>query len=212
MRLCLCGRDIEELKYISDDLKIRYGTETHIVLADLASDNFSAQVLIEEALTRIGHLDLLVIAAGDMDDKNFERMVRVNYISPVKIINESVKIMEKQDYGNIAVISSVAGDRGRQSNYLYGSTKAALTTYASGLRNLLFTKSIHILTIKPGFVDTPLTFGMKSPLIASRDKVAASIVRAIYKTKDVVYVPWFWQFIMLIIIHIPEKIFKRLRL
>ena len=110
------------------------------------------------------------------------------------------------------LISSIAGDRGRQSNYAYGSAKAALNAFASGLRNRFFKQGVHVVTVKPGFLDTPMTWGMQSPLIASREIAAEYIIYAMKVRKNIVYVPFFWRYIMLIIIHIPEAIFKRLKL
>lgn len=112
------------------------------------------------------------------------------------------------------VISSVAGDRGRQSNYVYGSAKAAVTAFMSGLRQRLTKSNINVLTIKPGFVDTPMTASItnKSPLWAKPDQIAVGIVHAIDKRRSVVYLPWIWSLIMLVIKHLPEPIFRKLKL
>jgi decaprenylphospho-beta-D-erythro-pentofuranosid-2-ulose 2-reductase len=120
---------------------------------------------------------------------------------------------ESQGGGVIAVIGSVAGDRGRASNYLYGAAKAAVDTFASGLRGRLYKHGVHVLTIKPGFVDTPMTKGLPLPqaLVVPAGKVATDIVRAIEKKRDVIYTPWFWRLIMLVILHIPNVLFKRVR-
>ena len=112
----------------------------------------------------------------------------------------------------MVIIGSVAGDRGRASNYEYGAAKAAIATFTSGLRNRYAKLGLHIMTVKPGFVDTPMTWGMNIPLIASRETISDAILKAMAKKKDVIYAPWFWKFIMLIIMHIPEKIFKKLKL
>jgi decaprenylphospho-beta-D-erythro-pentofuranosid-2-ulose 2-reductase len=121
--------------------------------------------------------------------------------------------METQRRGVLAVISSVAGDRGRQSNYLYGSAKAAVNTFASGLRQRLAKSGVGVVTIKPGFVDTPMTRDFrKGALWATPDAVARGIMRAADRGSSVVYLPWFWSPIMLIIRHIPEFIFKRIKL
>jgi short-subunit dehydrogenase len=121
--------------------------------------------------------------------------------------------MEAQQQGSIAVISSVAGDRGRASNYLYGSAKAAVSTFLSGMRQRLEKRGVNVLTVKPGFVDTPMTRDFKkSALWAKPEEVARGIVRAIDRRKAVVYLPWFWSIIMLIIKHVPEFMFKRTKL
>ena len=120
-----------------------------------------------------------------------------------------------QEYGFIAVISSVAGDRGRQSNYLYGAAKGGLSVYLQGLRNRGKHCGVHVMTVKPGFVATQMTVGLvdpKSPLVAQPEQVAKDIVRGLKKRKNIVYSRWFWRYIMLMIRSIPEWIFKRLRL
>jgi len=116
--------------------------------------------------------------------------------------------------GTIAVISSVAGDRGRKSNYVYGAAKGMVTLFLQGLRNRLAAAEVQVLTIKPGFVDTPMTAAIPKggPLWAKPEDIATGILAAIEKKRDVVYLPWFWQWIMLIIRMIPERIFKRLSL
>ncbi len=123
--------------------------------------------------------------------------------------------LEGSGGGWIAVISSVAGDRGRQSNYVYGSAKGALSIYLQGLRNRLSRHGVHVLTIKPGYVDTPMIRGQAaagSRLVATPERVAADIHRAIRRRRDVLYTPWFWRPIMLVVRSVPERIFKRLRL
>jgi len=120
---------------------------------------------------------------------------------------------EKRGKGNITVISSVAGDRGRQSNYIYGSAKGALSVFLQGLRNRLAPRGVSVTTIKPGFIDTPMTADIKKgPLFASAELVGTRVYKAMKRGESVVYTPFFWRFIMLIIIHIPECIFKRLKL
>jgi len=121
-------------------------------------------------------------------------------------------ILEKQQGGSLCVISSVAGDRGRKSNYIYGAAKACLSTFMQGLRNRLF-PHVQVLTVKPGFVISPMTTGFKKGLLwVSPEVIAKDICRAIMRQQDVLYTPWFWRWIMLIIKHIPERIFKRMSL
>jgi decaprenylphospho-beta-D-erythro-pentofuranosid-2-ulose 2-reductase len=123
------------------------------------------------------------------------------------------KQLEQQGHGCIAVISSVAGDRGRQSNYVYGTAKGALSIFLQGLRNRLGKTGVQVLTIKPGFVDSPMTKDFDKGLLWVKPAmIAQGILRAIEKKKEVVYLPFFWRYIMLIIKMIPEKIFKRLTL
>ena len=138
----------------------------------------------------------------------------INAISTMALLTLLANRFKAQGHGTLAVISSVAGDRGRQSNYVYGSAKAAVSTFLGGLRQRLARANVQVLTIKPGFVDTPMTAGIanKGALWAQPDRIAAGIVRAIDRGRSVVYLPWFWELIMLVIKHIPEPIFKRLKL
>jgi len=213
-RLILAARDERELEIRGGDIGVRYGMEPTLVHMDLAEKNFSPAALIERA----GPFDTLIFAAGDMgtseqdDLSNLEHLAVVNYVVPSKILSLAAEAMAEAGGGSIAVIASVAGDRGRGSNYEYGAAKAALAAFASGLRNRYAARGVHVMTVKPGFTDTPMTWGMHSPLIASRDMVAGAILKGIEKRKDVLYVPWFWRYIMLIICHIPESIFKKLKL
>jgi short-subunit dehydrogenase len=119
--------------------------------------------------------------------------------------------MEARGAGNVVGVSSVAGDRGRLGNYVYGSAKAGFTAYLSGLRNRLGRKGVHVMTVKPGPVDTAMTWGIEGMfLVAPPEKVAKDILKAVRKRKDVIYTPFFWRYIMLIIRHVPERIFKKM--
>ena len=125
----------------------------------------------------------------------------------------SANRFEAQESGTLVAISSVAGDRGRQSHYVYGAAKGGLSIFMAGLRNRMHAKGVKVITVKPGFVDTPMTAHMKKgPLFASADTIGAGIVKAIDRGSDVVYLPWFWRWIMLVIKLIPEALFKRLSL
>ena len=168
------------------------------------------------------HVDIALIAHGTLPDQALcerdpQQAVReftTNGLSVIALLTDLANRMEAQRSGCIAVISSVAGDRGRPSNYLYGSAKSAVSVFCSGLRARLFKSGVHVLTIKPGFVDTPMTQGLKLPklLLATPDRVARDIVRAIDKRKDTLYTPWFWRYIMRVICSVPERLFKRLSL
>ena len=141
------------------------------------------------------------------------RMIDVNFTSAVSVLELAAAHFESLGRGYVCALSSVAGDRGRQSNYLYGSTKAALSTYLQGLRSRLFKRGVFVTTVKPGFVDTAMTWGRKGVfLVASPEKVAKDIARAIRRRKSVVYTPWFWWGIMSIICAVPEWLFKRTKL
>ena len=167
--------------------------------------------------------DLLFCAAGFLgegteealyDYKNSEKIISINFAKLVPVINFFAEKMERQRFGTIIGLSSVAGDRGRQSNFIYGSSKAAFTVYLSGLRNYLFDKKVHVLTVKPGFMDTKMTEGLllNPKLTASPKQAATYIYKAFKKQKNVVYVLPIWGLIMLIIKNIPEFIFKKMKL
>ena len=211
----LAGRDEQELSMLASDISLRYQTQVSVLKFDMADTNFSAELLIQGA-PDFGHV---ILAAGDMgtqvveDLHNIALTAQYNYVLPAQLATAAaLRLIADQKKGTIAIISSVAGDRGRQSNYAYGSAKAGLTAFASGLRNRFITQGIHVMTVKPGFIDTPMTWGMQSPLIASREYVARKIVGAMEAKKDVIYVPFFWRYIMLIITSIPESVFKKLKL
>lgn len=213
--LILGGRDGNELALLAGDIAARYQVPTHISQFDMSDVAFSAQAVIESAPS----FDHVIIATGDMgnnisqDLHTIAQTAQLNYTLPAQMASVAAARLAAEDKkGSVVIISSVAGDRGRQSNYAYGSAKAALSAFASGLRNYYFPRGVHVMTVKPGFIDTPMTWGMNSPLIASREAVAGCIVKAMLKKKDVIYAPFFWQFIMMIICHIPEKIFKKLKL
>lgn len=151
---------------------------------------------------------------GLYDNKNTERIIDINYSKLVPVINYFAQKFESKRSGTIIGLSSVAGDRGRQSNFIYGSAKAAFTAYLSGLRNYLFEKKVHVLTVKPGFMATKMTEGLplNPKLTATPKRAAECIYKAFKKQKNVAYVLPIWGIIMLIIRNIPEFIFKKLKL
>lgn len=216
----LVGRTPEKLAQVADDLAAR-GAEVHTHLLDLNHVEQHPSML-DECFRILGQVDVALVSHGTLPDQRAcesttQRAIdefNNNGLSVIALLTELANRMEAQKSGCIAVISSVAGDRGRPSNYLYGAAKAAVTTFCSGLRGRLFRSGVQVLTIKPGFVDTPMTKGLSLPkiLLATPEKVARDIVRAIEKRRDTVYTPWFWRFILLVIIHIPNAIFKRLGL
>ena len=166
-------------------------------------------------------LDVALLAYGSLSDQaacekdatKTVESIHVNFVSAVSWLTLLSNRFERQGRGTIAAISSVAGDRGRQSNYIYGAGKGGLTIFLQGLRNRLCRSGVHVLTIKPGFVDTPMTSHMKKTfLFASPEKVGRQIYQAIERKKNVLYTPGFWRWIMWVVCHVPEKIFKRLSL
>ena len=216
----LVGRTAEKLGQVADDLAAR-GATVHIHVLDLNHFDQHAAML-DDCYSALGQVDIALIAHGTLpDQKACEQDAQLalhefttNGLSAIAVLTDLANRMETQKSGCVAVISSVAGDRGRPSNYLYGAAKGTVTTFCSGLRARLFKVGVHVLTIKPGFVDTPMTQGLALPklLLATPEKVAQDIVRAVERRRDTLYTPWFWRFIMLIIIHIPGAIFKRLAL
>lgn len=216
----LVGRTAEKLGQVADDLAARgANVQTHVL--DLSSfDQHTA--MLDACYAAMGQVDIALIAHGTLpDQKACEQNAQLavqeftnNGLSVIALLTDLANRMEAQKSGCIAVISSVAGDRGRPSNYLYGAAKGAVTDFCSGLRARLFKSGVHVLTIKPGFVDTPMTQGLALPklLLVTPEKVAQDIVRAVEKRHNTLYTPWFWRLIMLIIIHIPGPIFKRLGL
>jgi short-subunit dehydrogenase len=219
--LFLVGRNLAHLQAIADDLKVRGAVR--VATATLEVTDFAAhQAVLDQAEQELGGVEIALIAHGTLSDQaacqtsvdTMRREFDINGLSVMALLTALANRFEAREQGTLAVISSVAGDRGRQSNYVYGSAKATVTTFLSGLRQRLAKSNVNVLTIKPGFVDTPMTAGIpnKGALWAKPDRVAAGIVRAIDKQRNVIYLPWFWRFIMLIIRHIPEPIFKKLKL
>jgi decaprenylphospho-beta-D-erythro-pentofuranosid-2-ulose 2-reductase len=218
--LFLVGRNAEKLQVIASDLKVRGAqcVETYILdLSDLAQH----QTLLDQALATLGEIDMLLIAHGTLGNQRKCELsveetlkeLQTNCISVISLLTISANYFEQRRRGCIAVISSVAGDRGRKSNYVYGTAKAALTTFLQGLRNRLSSSGVAVVTVKPGYVATPMTAHIKTGLLtANAQAVGQGIYEAMIKKKDIVYLPWFWQPIMLIIKSIPESLFKRLSL
>ncbi|MBC8727896.1 SDR family oxidoreductase [Paraburkholderia sp. UCT2] len=220
-RFFLVARNADRLQQVADDLKARGAQTVQCQLLDIDQLGEHA-AMMQRCAVEFGALDIVLVAPGTLPDQQVcqhdvdvaVREFNTNAVSVIALLTRFANVIEAQRRGTIAVISSVAGDRGRQSNYLYGSAKAALSAYCEGLRSRLFKVGAHVVTIKPGFVATPMTAGLPlpGPLVATPDKVAADIVRAVERGRDVVYTPWFWSGIMLIIRSIPGRVFKRLSL
>ncbi len=219
-RLFLVGRDAGKLAAIADDLRVRGAASVETYTLDLMETDQHAAML-DAATAALGTLDAALIAHGTLGDQaaceaSVDEMLRewaTNCTSVIALLTPLANRMEAQRHGTIAVISSVAGDRGRASNYVYGAAKGALTIFLQGLRGRLAKANVRVVTVKPGFVDTPMTAHLKKgPLFASPQRVGADIHRAMTRGADVVYTPWFWRGIMAIIKAIPERIFKKVSL
>lgn len=218
-QIILAGRQAEKrLQPLSKDLSIRYGVTAYFVEFDAL--DFDNHETFYSSLPESPNIAICVFGTmGDekraySDTDAMRQILDTNYTGAVSILNVIANHFEKRKSGSIVGISSVAGDRGRQSNYLYGSAKAGFTAYLSGLRNRLTPAGVEVLTVKPGFVATSMTQDLNLPplLTASPEKVAQDIFKAVAKKKNQIYTPWFWRFIMLIIRSIPESIFKKLKL
>ena len=216
--LYLVGRRAEALEAIAADLRVRGAARAQTEVMDANTIERHA-ALLDNADAALGGLDTVLIAHGTLSDQavcqksvalTFQEL-HTNALSVIALLTLVATRFEAQRSGMIAVISSVADDRGRQSNYVYGTAKAAVSTFLSGLRQRLHKSSVHVVTIKPGFVDTPMTRGFPKGLLwAQPERVARAIVTAMEKGKDVVYTPGFWRVIIWIIESLPEKIFKSL--
>jgi decaprenylphospho-beta-D-erythro-pentofuranosid-2-ulose 2-reductase len=215
----LVARNVERLETVAADLRVRGATLVETAAADL-DDTGAHPGLIAQGIELLGGMDLSLLAHGVLGDQELaeasftatEAVLNTNFLSPVSLLTWLANYCERERHGCLAVISSVAGDRGRQSNYIYGSSKAGLTAFLSGLRNRLHPHGVQVLTIKPGFVATPMTAHMPlGPLAVPPEKIAIGILAAIRKRRDVVYLPWFWRIILAIIGSIPESIFKKLK-
>lgn len=219
--LYLIGRNPDSLEIVKNDLLARGArTVSSAAVADF-TDFKSLQLCIEHTYSETEHFDIVLIGHGILPNQedcsssfdSFHTQFLVNFHSVIACLLALKPLMLAQQSGTIAVIGSVAGDRGRKSNYAYGSAKGALAVFLEGFRNELYTSNVTVLTIKPGFVDTPMTAAIKKGMLfVPPERIAADIVRSIQKKKDITYSPFFWFFIMLIIKLIPEKIFKRLSL
>lgn len=216
--LCLAARKANELKEFANDLSIR--TQKKITCFELDILDYTSHKKFYDALqekpvgviTAVGYL-------GDQKEaqrsfREAQKIVDTNYTGLVSLLNIIADDFEQRKIGFIVGISSVAGDRGRASNYVYGSAKAAFTTFLSGLRNRLHEAGVHVLTVKPGFVATKMTAGMDLParLTAQPDEVAEDIYIAQQKGKDMLYTKWMWKWVMLVIRSIPEWKFKGMRI
>lgn len=216
--LHLVGRSSAKLDIVATDLLTRGAARVTASILDVSSVHDHAAML-DEAAQYLGQIDIVLIAHGTLPsqadcDADIDLALREFHVNGTATIALAHQLTSRMQPGStIAVISSVAGDRGRASNYLYGSAKSAVTAYMSGLSQRLRNQGINVLTIKPGFVDTPMTASFKKgPLWASADTVAKGIVKAIDRRRPVAYLPGFWWLIMQVIKHIPERIFQRIRL
>ncbi|HET6250257.1 MAG TPA: SDR family oxidoreductase [Tepidisphaeraceae bacterium] len=219
--IILAARDLDDISRSADDLRIRHDVQVEVISFDAVAFDTHASFW-QECIKRAGGLlDGIIILHGQLpvqadaqaDFFVTRRAIDVNFTSVVSLLTPAANDFEQKRHGFIAVFSSVAGDRGRQSNYVYGSAKAGLSAFLQGLRNRLFKAGVNVLTIKPGFVDTGMTWGLPGMfLVAAPEAVAQDVYSAVKAAKSVIYTPFFWRFIMLIIKHVPEMVFKRMKM
>lgn len=218
--LFLAARNAERLAAAAEDLRARGAVRVETRVFD--ADDLAGQAALVEAVRRAyPRLDAALVAYGTLPDQPaVERdagavveAFTTNATSVVALLTRLGEVMERQGHGTLAVISSVAGDRGRPSNYVYGAAKGAVSLFAQGLRARLAKRGVRVVTVKPGFVDTPMTAHLpKNPLFASPERVGATVHRAMERGADVVYAPGFWRPVMAAIRIIPERLFKQLDL
>lgn len=214
----LAARNADSLHALKQDLKIRHHIQASAHAFDAmdfgSHPSFYASLPVKPDITIcvFGYLGDQGKAQSDWAEAS--RIIHTNYTGAVSILNVVADDYASRGTGTIIGISSVAGERGRQSNYIYGSAKAGFTAYLSGLRNRLFHKGVHVLSVQPGFVYTRMTENLPLPplLTAQPQQVALSVFKAAKAKKNVVYTKWFWRYIMLIIKNVPEGIFKKLKL
>ena len=218
--LHLVARNEQHVQTIAADLKVRGVSKVTTYCTDL-NDMDKHEELLGVADAVIGSIDVVLIAHGTLSNQKSCELsvhetlaeIQTNALSTISLLTLIANRFEAKKSGTICVISSVAGDRGRASNYVYGSAKAMVTAFTSGLRQRLYKSNVSVVTIKPGFVDTPMTSEFKKGVLwAKPNVVSASIVKAIDKKKGEVYAPEFWRVVMALIIVFPNFVFKRLKL
>ena len=219
--LILAARDSDRIEPFACDIKVRTQRQVDVVEFDaLAGASFSS---LPASLQRnCGEFDLVVLVFGYLGDQQkargdtaeMEKILRTNFNAAAIVLSHLANYLEERGKpGGIIAVSSVAGDRGRQGNYFYGAAKGALSLFLQGLRNRLASTQVHVLTVKPGFVRTPMTADKEGMfLVAEPERVAGDVLRAYKRRRDVLYTPWYWRYIMLLVKCIPECVFKRLKL
>jgi len=217
-KLFLTARNEKKLTAVRDDLELRGASKVGAEILDVL-DFGRHRSVIDLAFETMGGVDLAIIAHGDLPDQtacqnSYSQTLKAfetNALSVLSLLTLLSDRFQKAGTGTLLVISSVAGERGRRSNYVYGSAKGTVSLFTQGLRSQLHPLGIRVITVKPGLVDTPMTEQFPKGVIWARpERIAAGILRTLRGSRDVVYLPWFWRWIMLGVRLVPERIFKRL--
>lgn len=222
-RLALAARDQEKLNTLAADLRVRGAAEVIALPKFDAGEPDNGSLAVEAAFKALETVDIVLIAHGSLPEQKCceadaevaAREIETNFTSVVRLCTDLANRLSGQTRpATLAVISSVAGLRGRQSNYVYGAAKGGLNVFLQGLRNRLHPEGVRVVTLLPGFVDTPMTAEItKGPLFVSAEKAGTLIHKALTQSRaDIVYVPFFWRLILWVIRAIPETVFKRLKL
>lgn len=217
--LHLVARNEEMLDELAKDLKVRGATSVSHSVLDL--NKFSEhEPMLHSIFEQLGHIDIALICHGslpkqeqvEIDFKQAQKEINTNGLSVISLLTVLATKFIQQKQGSIAVITSVAGDRGRQPNFVYGAAKSLVSTYLQGLRGKLLAHNVRVIDIRPGLVDSPMTAGFEKGLLwSSPESVAMKITKSIARGSHTVYAPAYWRFIMLVVCAIPESIFKRLK-
>ena len=216
----LLARNEVKLKKIGDDLRIRGARKIFTRSFEAENYNEHSQV-IDDAIQKLDGIDIALLAHGFLPDQrecekkllNALSSININFVSMISFLTKLANHFEDRRSGTIAVISSVAGDRGRASNYVYGSAKGGLSVFLQGLHNRLHRSGVNVVTIKPGLVRTPMTLGIKRSYFMSSPRIVAKgIVLGIRKRRNVVYCPRYWRFIMIALRIVPDSLFRLLRI
>lgn len=215
--LLLTGRDTARLAAIADDLRVRGAKAVHVATLDVNRLDEHAR-FVDHAWRTLGRIDVILIAHGTLPDqkaceasaaRTIEE-INTNFVSTISLLTLLANALQAQGVGTIAVVTSVAGDRGRKSNYVYGTAKGGVSRFLEGLRHRLHPFGVKVVDIKPGFVDTPMTAAFrKGALWATPKRVARDIERSLNRGDAVLYTPWFWRWIMLLVRLLPNVLFHR---
>ena len=215
--LKLAGRDPARLERVAEEIRSQWGCAVTALPCDVLEEDGGGALL--DALDPMPDVAVCVVGllgdqrSSERDAAEAERVMRTNFVGPALLLGALAERLAERGSGVLVGVSSVAGDRGRAANYVYGSAKAGLTAFLSGLRNRLAGSGVHVMTVKPGFVRTRMTAGMRLPaaLTATPDEVAGAVARALRARRDVVYVRRIWRPIMLAVRAVPERLFKRMK-